>query len=258
MIQESLFEIHKTLTRLRPQLLDAHGSISHTKKSDSTSLTELDILVEKELIRDIKKKDRQVGFYGEEFGQQGSKDRFWTIDPIDGTEAFIRGLPFCTNMLAYIENGEVLASVIYNFTLDKYYQAILGSGATCNDMPIKVSNRDISHACVEFEIRQDVVANRDIYFDIPRFSFVKFSAAGFGFCQVASGCTEARISYDAYGKIWDYAPGSLLVAEAGGIVTNIGKPVYSYENTNIIASNKVVHNDLQNYFNQKLLMTVLD
>jgi myo-inositol-1(or 4)-monophosphatase len=255
MVHDTLAAIHAALIELRPRLLENHGTISHTKKSDNSSLTELDVLVEKELLTAIGAVDSTVGFYGEEFGQQGSSDRFWTIDPIDGTEAFIRGLPFCTNMLAYIENGEVVASVIYNFVLDEYYQAVRGEGATCNGQTILVSDRDMGHACVEFEIRQDAPMSRDLYFELPRFSMVKFSAAGFGFCQVARGRIEARLSYNAYGKIWDYAPGSLLVTEAGGIVANIGQLRYAYDNTNIIASNAKIHDNLQQYFKNKQLST---
>lgn len=255
MIQDTLKAIHTKLLELRPTLLANHGVIAHVKKSDNSSLTELDMQVEKELIATIKSVDNSVGFFGEEFGQQGNTDRFWTIDPIDGTEAFIRGLPFCTNMLAYIEQGEVKASVIYNFVLDEYYQAVKGAGATCNGKPVHVSTRDISHACIEFEIRPTEQANINMYFEIPKFSMVKFSAAGFGFCQVARGSTEARISYNAYGKIWDYAPGSLLVAESGGIVANIGHNKYAYENRDLIASNANVHTDLQEYFNHNKIST---
>ncbi len=255
MVKDTLQAIHAKLQELRPALLANHGTIAHVKKADNSSLTELDMQVEKELIATIKSADSTVGFFGEEYGQQGSTDRFWTIDPIDGTEAFIRGLPFCTNMLAYIDHGEVQAAVIYNFVLDEYYQAIKGQGATCNGVPIHVSKRDISHACIEFEIRHTEQADRDMYFELPKFSTVKFSAAGFGFCQVARGSTEARVSYNAYGKIWDYAPGSLLVAEAGGIVANVGHDKYTYENRDLIASNAVVHGKLQEYFKHKKIST---
>jgi len=255
MVNATLEAIHAKLLELRPTLLANHGTIAHVKKADNSSLTELDMQVEKKLTATIKEVDSAVGFFGEEYGQQGNPDRFWTIDPIDGTEAFIRGLPFCTNTLAYIEDGEVQAAVIYNFVLDEYYQAIKGNGATCNGTPIHVSKRDISHACIEFEIRHTEQANRDMYFELPKFSMVKFSAAGFGFCQVARGRTEARVSYNAYGKIWDYAPGSLLVAEAGGIVANVGHDKYYYKNRDIIASNKKVHTNLQDYFKQKQLST---
>lgn len=240
---------------MRPVLLASHGNIPHTKKQDSTRVTALDLHVEKELKKCISSVDPTVGYYGEEFGPVGDSDRFWTIDPIDGTEAFIRGLPFCTNMLAYIENGEVVAAVIYNFVLDEYYQAIRGKGATLNGKPIHVSDRDITHACVEFEIKHVTEHDRALYFELPRFSTVKFSAAGFGFCQVASGRIEARVSYNAYGKIWDYAPGTLLVEEAGGEVANVGRNTYHYQNTNIIASNKIIHTDLQAYFKSKEIST---
>ena len=47
-----------------------------------------------------------------------------------------------------------------------------------------------------------------------------------------------------YGKDWDYAPGALLVTEAGGIATNIGKTTYDYRNHDYIITNPVIHREL--------------
>ena len=69
-------------------------------------------------------------------------------------------------------------------------------------------------------------------------------SAGFEYAMVASGKLDARISLDPYGKIWDFAPGSLLVAEAGGVVANIGSKGYDYRNFNFIAANPVIYKEL--------------
>ncbi len=62
--------------------------------------------------------------------------------------------------------------------------------------------------------------------------------------MVASGKLEGRVTLDPYGKIWDYAPGSLLVSEVGGIVTNIGKETYDYRNLNSIVTNPIIYKEL--------------
>lgn len=111
-------------------------------------VTKWDVLVEKRLRDELAQFDSGIDFSGEETGVHEGQKIFWLVDPIDGTEAFIRGLPFCTNMLALIDNNQVVMSVIYNFTLDEFYVAIKGHGATCNGHAIRVSNRPLSHAYV--------------------------------------------------------------------------------------------------------------
>jgi fructose-1,6-bisphosphatase/inositol monophosphatase family enzyme len=69
-------------------------------------------------------------------------------------------------------------------------------------------------------------------------------SAGYEFVLVATGKLEGRICVDAFGKDYDFAPGSLLVSEAGGIVANIGSTTYDYRNTNLIAGNKALFDDL--------------
>lgn len=252
-ISKSMPLIERTLRKLRPELMQHYGVIEHEKKQDNSSLTALDTHTEEVLRQAIDELGFDAGFYGEEFGISGNTDTFWTIDPIDGTEAFIRGMPFCSNMLCLISKGEIQASVIYNFPLDEMFIAIKGKGARCNGKRISVSDRGIEHASIEFEIRPITQKSNDIYFKLPRYSKVKFAAAGFGFCQVAKGAIEARIQYDGYGKLWDYAPGALLVQEAGGTVANIGKTEFDWHNLDFIASNRRVHGDLQEFFKNEVL-----
>ncbi len=247
-IDTALPVIKQILRDLRPELMQHFGVIEHEKKQDNTSVTALDMQVENILKNAITDFGYDVGFYGEEFGITGSKDIFWTIDPIDGTEAFLRGMPFCTNMLCLIRGGQLEASIIYNFPLDEMYSAIKGKGATRNGIPIKVSDRLLQHASIEFEIQPTTQESRDMFFDLPRYSTVKFAAAGFGFCLVAKGALEARVQVNGYGKLWDYAPGALLVQEAGGTVANIGSDEFDYHDLNFIASNKVTHRELQEFF----------
>ncbi|MBI3887893.1 hypothetical protein HY310_02390, partial [Candidatus Microgenomates bacterium] len=58
------------------------------------------------------------------------------------------------------------------------------------------------------------------------------------------GKYDGRIAKNPYGNDWDYAPGALLVTEAGGIATNIGKTTYDYRNHDYIITNTVVHKEL--------------
>jgi myo-inositol-1(or 4)-monophosphatase len=247
-VKDSLTVIERTLRRLRPELLRSFGAVEHSLKSDLSVVTDLDKRVETQLKDALRPLDASVGFYGEEFGQEGSDKVFWTIDPIDGTEAFIRGMPFCTNMLCLISDGMPEASLIYNFVLDELFIAVKGKGATLNGIAISVSNRSLKHGAIEYETKAASLQNRESYFTAPTYMRYVFSVAGYGFCQVAKGAIEARIQNDAHGKIWDFAPGALLVKEAGGRVININSDSYDYKNLNFIASNQVVFDELMAHF----------
>ena len=60
---------------------------------------------------------------------------------------------------------------------------------------------------------------------------------------IASGLYDGNICFDPHGEDWDYAP-ALLIAEAGGIVTTIGKDTWDFRNHNFIAANPLVHAQL--------------
>ena len=242
--------IKSELYSLRIELMKYYGNVSHTNKSDGTALTKLDELVEERLSKLIQGVDPNVGIYGEEFGVTGNRDTFWTLDPIDGTESFIRGLPFCSNMLCLINGDDLIASVIYSFVQDEMYLAVKGRGATCNGKPIKVSSVDIDKSGIEFEskitLKDKIPKLFFFFFFYSVYSFGKSS--GFRFILVAKGAIEASVVYNGPGLLYDYAPGALLIKEAGGVVTNIGSKDYNYKNGNFIASNKQTHQPLQEYF----------
>ena len=242
--------IKSELYSLRIELMKYYGNVSHTNKSDGTALTKLDELVEKRLSNLIQGVDPNVGIYGEEFGVNGNKDTFWTLDPIDGTESFIRGLPFCSNMLCLLNGDDLIASVIYSFVQDEMYVAVKGRGATCNGKPIKVSSIDINRSGIQFETPVSLNDNaHKLFFGLPRYSIYNFGkCAGYRYTLVAKGVLEGVVIYQGAGFLYDYAPGALLIKEAGGVVANIGSKDYNYKNGNFIASNKQTHQPMQDYF----------
>jgi myo-inositol-1(or 4)-monophosphatase len=148
-------------------------------------------------------------------------------------------------MLALVDSGEVVFSAIYDFLHDEMYSAEKGKGAFKNNDPIRVSERPLSSAFVSFETRVEVPENADLRNTIREMTdLVTTFSSGWEFAMVASGKIDARICKDPYGMDYDFAPGTLLVSEAGGIVRNIGSNNFDYQNLNFIASNPVVYKDL--------------
>jgi myo-inositol-1(or 4)-monophosphatase len=236
-------DIESIIRKVRAMVMPYYGNVEHTTKTSINDLvTKLDVEVEEYLKAELGKLYPEAGFVGEETGGDRSAETFWLCDPIDGTVYFVRGIPFCTTMLALIHQGEVVFSVIYDFVSDTLYHAIKGGGAYSNGVPISVSNRPIEQAIAAWELQcsdgDDLALHQKI---IKKMRFVKMMCAGYEFILVATGKHEGRLAINPFGKDYDFAPGCLLVAEAGGIVTNIGSSTYDYRNTRFIASNREVY-----------------
>lgn len=217
------------------------------QKSDSawSIVTAIDIEVEKRTAVALAKEFPDISFVGEEAGGDRNAEKFWLMDPIDGTLHYARGMPFCTSMLALVDRGQTVFSVIYDFLNDHIYHAEKGQGAFRNDEPIQVSDRSLSKALVSFETNVAIGDNAARLQELrARTDIIKSYSAGYEFAMVASGKLEARICLDPFGSDYDFVPGCLLVAEAGGKVANIGAETYDFRNLNFIASNQVVFDEL--------------
>ncbi len=226
----------------RSLLLDSFGSIEHTTKKDQTIVTELDGLIEEKLTNGLLSLDADVGIVGEEFGTQGSKEVYWLLDPIDGTEQYVRGLLGCVNMACLIVDDEPIVSVIYDFVQDKMYVAEKNQGAHCNNTPIHVSKRPLERSWIEFAFRRDqpevIPALSKL---MQQCNVVRLRNS----LLVSTGNIDGLVAVNGKGGLWDYAPRMLMISEAGGRVANIGSDSYDFRNTSFVASNPIIFEQLQ-------------
>ncbi len=222
-------------------------SVALHSKSELASdiVTQLDLDTEKFLEEQFAKYYPEFGFKGEEFGHRGKKDTFWLVDPIDGTGFFARGIPICTCQLALIQSQQVIFSVIYNFITGEMFVAEKGKGATCNGTQIHVSTRKLRDSYMIMESKFDDPQHLELFLKLRK-KCVQFDSqvSGYELAQIAAGKMDGRIAIDAWGKDYDYAPGSLLIQEAGGIFANPGLKSYDYQNPNYIATNEVIFKEL--------------
>lgn len=244
--------LEKIIRDLRPILLPHFGvaEILHYKDpsqsfSVASAATKLDLQVEEYLAEHLGKMFPGVGFYGEEHGGDNTSETFWLVDPIDGTGNYIHGLPFSTTMIALIDKGEVVSGIIYDFVGDKLYHAEKDKGAFCNNEKIHVGNRPLAGAYMGWETHLEKPENMEVHMKLrARCALFKTVSSGFEHAMVASGKLDGRICFDPYGKMYDFAPGALLIKEAGGVVANIGMTSYDYRNLNFIATNKQIFEGL--------------
>jgi myo-inositol-1(or 4)-monophosphatase len=189
--------------------------------------------------------DDSIPIQGEELG--GAVEGVsWLVDPIDGTGHFVRGTPFCTSMLALVEGPDVLAGVIYDFMDDAMYTAVRGGGAYCDERRLHVVDRGMSSSYVFFDFDLREPGHPELLQRMARICTpMDLVACGYSYLTIARGSFDGRLVKRADdASYWDHAPGTLLVQEAGGSVTNFGKDTYDYRSGDFLVGTPSVHRAL--------------
>lgn len=233
---------------VRGMVLPHYGNIAFQEKRSHKrfdQVTELDARVEDFLRTELHKVHPAIGFVGEESGGNKNMGRFWLADPIDGTDHFIRGLPFCTTMLALVENGAVVFSAIYDFVNDILYSAEKNRGATANGKPIRVAERTLRQSRIDWSANLEDAENLKRFLMLQKNTYpFHVGPTGYVCALIASGKLDGLVYSSFAYNDYDIAPGTFLIKEAGGIVANIGSREYDYRNLNFIAANPIVFREL--------------
>ena len=205
--------------------LNRLGKLRVEKKGHNDFVSDADRAAEDAVIEVIHKHYPDHAILAEESGMQGDSDTVWIIDPLDGTTNFLHGFPqFCVSVAVKVK-GRVEAGAIYDPMRQELFAASRGNGATLDDRKIRVSGRtELEHALVGtgFPFRQQDM-DMDPYLGmlgkvVRNTSGVRRpGAAALDLCYVAAGRLDAF--WETGLKAWDLAAGSLIIREAGGIVS---------------------------------------
>jgi histidinol-phosphatase len=197
-----------------------------TTKPDNSPVTDADKAVERAIIDAIAAEYPSDGVVGEEFGTSGSKDRYWVIDPIDGTKNFLRGVPTWATLIALVENEQVVASVVSCPALYRRWYATAGGGAFVVEGNSRARKLAVSKVSV---IKDASIAYSDFQgWGARRQPFEKlldsaWRTRGLGdfwsHMLVAEGAVDVAIEPSL--ALWDMAALDLIVREAGGRFTSL-------------------------------------
>lgn len=216
---------HAAATVTLPLFRGDHGEVNKAERGDFDPVTEADRGAEAVMRDLIAARYPDHGIIGEEYGaDRPDAEHVWVLDPVDGTRAFVAGLPVWTTLIALRSAGQPAVGVIAQPYLDELYlggpsgAVRIGRGET---RPIRV--RDCP------SLNQAVIATTDP--DI-------FNGAEAGaWTQVRAAARLARLGCDAYAyamvasghidlvaesalKIWDWSALMPVVIAAGGRVTD--------------------------------------
>jgi myo-inositol-1(or 4)-monophosphatase len=171
----------------------------------------------------------------------------WVVDPIDGTNNFVRGIPVWATAVAALEDGEAVAAAVVLPALDDAYVAD-GTGTRRDGEPSSVSDRtDLETFSVTPTVWWDRT-RRDEYAAaageiVHRFGdLVRFRSAQATLAMVASGALDATFT-NRTPSPWDSVAGAFLVSEAGGTVTDIDGEPWRHDSRGLVASNGRRHDE---------------
>lgn len=218
-------------------------------------VTSVDRMAEEKIIETICEYYPDHAFLAEESGTRGDSDHVWVIDPLDGTTNFIHGLPIFGVSIALQIKGRSEVAVVYDPNRQEIFTAIRGRGAQVDGHKIRVSGRrglDGALIGTGFPYRsKDKVA-------AYAWMLTRVLQETAGVRRPGAACIDlawlAAGRYDGFWEfglnVWDIAAGSLILREAGGMISELEGNGDYLESGNIVAGSPRVHDALR-----KLLLT---
>jgi myo-inositol-1(or 4)-monophosphatase len=231
-------------------------------KGEADLVTEADRNSEALIIRRVREQFPTHNILGEESGSLAAHTASdagyrWYVDPLDGTTNFAHGYPvFCVSLgierLDAAGKAHRVAGVVYDPTRDELFSAELGRGAFLNGAKINVSTTANLKDCL---IATGFPSNKrhqnpNIYFyhqlTLRTHGVRRAGSAALDLCYVACG------RYDGFWEFnlnpWDTAAGVLIAQEAGGKVTDYAGGPFAIASDQVLASNGLIHEALQQEF----------
>jgi myo-inositol-1(or 4)-monophosphatase len=239
-------------------LIKYFGKIKSVKhKGEIDLVTEADKKAELTIVSIIKAAYPHHRILAEETGESGTASACkWIIDPLDGTTNYAHGYPiFCISIAVELE-GEIRYGIVYDPLRKELFTAEKGKGAHLNGSPLKVSstqalNNTLLCTGFPYDIRQDLEGNLRHFrgFLMKAQAIRRDGTAALDLCYTAAGRFDGF--WEQKLRPWDVAAGSLLVAEAGGTVSDYqGKPFSIYA-PEIVASNGIIHEQMLGVLREK-------
>jgi myo-inositol-1(or 4)-monophosphatase len=248
-ITDSVIEIASATGNWLKSLAGNLHSEMITEKGQMDFVTEIDKESEKRLVAGLSEILPESGFIAEEGTSTLRGKKFnWIIDPIDGTTNFIHGVfPFSIS-IALMEDTELVSGVIYDPLHGECFSATKGGPALLNGKTIHVSKRPaLSDSLLatgfpynDFSLLEGYMTSlRELM--ASTHGIRRLGSAAMDLAYVACGRYDGFWEYHL--KPWDVAAGTLIIRQAGGLVSDFyGGDNFLYGET-YLASNGLIHKE---------------
>jgi len=217
------------------------------KKLDGSEVSEADLALDVALKLDLHTPRKDYGWLSEETEddqERLKRRRVWMVDPIDGTNAFLRHVPEWTVSAALVEDGVPVLGVVFNPATQEFFHAMRGKGAFLNDKPIAASTKSTLDGARL--IASGGLFKKKIWKEPwPEVTSKWVNSVAYRLALVACGQADATISLSAKSE-WDLAAAALIVEEAGGVITDHHGDTHLYNRSSprfpsLVASGRALH-----------------
>jgi myo-inositol-1(or 4)-monophosphatase len=210
----------------RDELVPRFADVGRTLKLDGSIVTDADHAMQDRLQHELAGHWPQYALLGEEMTARQQQEQLtcaagtglWVLDPLDGTSNFAAGVPFFAVSLALLIDGRVELGLVYDPIRDEAFAARRGEGAWLNgnriggSLPVELPlHRTV--AMIDFKRLDPALAGK-LAAHPPYGSQRNFGSSALDWCWLADG--RFHIYLHGGQKLWDFAAGSLVLAEAGG------------------------------------------
>jgi myo-inositol-1(or 4)-monophosphatase len=231
---EALAQIVKTAAR--EELLPRFANSERRFKADGSVVTAADFAMQQRLAEALAALAPQYRLLGEEMTAeeqrgllQAGDSGLWCLDPLDGTSNFASGIPFFCVSLGLLVGRRPVLGLVYDPVRDECFAARAGRGAWLNGRPLRCRPAGLelrkAIGVVDFKRLPTGLAGA-LVCRPPYGSQRYFGSGALEWAWLAAG--RFQVYLHGRQKLWDYAAGALILAEAGGCSESLeGGPVYT-------------------------------
>lgn len=230
---EALIPIVKTAAR--EELLSRFTATRRRYKNDGSIVTEADLAMQQRLTRDLAARFPEYPLLGEEMSEAeqirllaAGDAGLWVLDPLDGTSNYAANLPFFGVSLALLVARRPVLGLVYDPTRDECFTAEVGKGAWLNGVPLHCRPVDLPlEGCLAVVDFKRIPQHAAALAKRPPYSSQRcFGSVVLEWCWLAAN--RCHLYLHGRQKLWDYAAGALILAEAGGYAETLeGEPIFA-------------------------------
>lgn len=204
------------------------GPQAAERKRDGSLLTATDLTLQEGISRILLARVPGIPVLGEEMSEDAqaailATGNCWLLDPLDGTSNFSHGIPVYSVSLALLQQGQVVAGLVYDPNRDECFHALKGMGAHLDSQALDRRNdapTRLEHAMAIIDTKRlPTHLAVAIATENPYHSQRSFGSVALDWCWLAAG----RVQTYLHGKqkLWDYAAGALIAREAGCLAVTL-------------------------------------
>ena len=224
-------ETYETLADFAQSLADAGRQIAREsfrrkpnvrRKADTSLVSDIDECIERVFRAEITARYPSHGIFGEEQAALAISSQFlWILDPIDGTESYVHGLPIYGILIGLLHHGVPVVGVADMPQLGERWVSFAGDSTRLNEVPVRALEARSLHKATVFTTTPDVFEDEDKEVLERIRSSVRMMRYGgdcYSYCLLASGHIDAVIECGL--GPYDYLPLVPIIEGSGGVITD--------------------------------------